>query len=195
MKQVTLVIIMIMAITGCRETSESEELPAVNDEQLEEVAGSMDNAPAGYLAYGDLISEKNPMQAQELATVYDDLQPQDTVQVKVKTTINEVCAKKGCWISIPVGNDQTARVTFKDYQFFLPRNAQSQEVILKGIAFKETTSAEDLRHYAMDAGKSAEEVQAIQNDETTLSFVATGALVSKFDNPDVYDPNPTNTVQ
>ncbi|BAO56553.1 hypothetical protein NMS_2544 [Nonlabens marinus S1-08] len=150
-------------------------MPAVNDEQLEEVA---------YLNYGELITNTDAISSDQLADVYANLQPNDSTAVKVRTTINEVCAKKGCWIEVPAG-DATARVTFKDYGFFLPRNSQGQEVILEGMAYKSKTSIDDLKHYAQDGGKSQQEIDAIVQDEITLSFEATGALVEPFENPDV----------
>ncbi len=175
MKHLFTLIFITLAFSSCRESSETDKMPAVNDEQLEEVA---------YLKYGDLINEDDAITSDELSDVYANLQPNDSVAVKVRTSINEVCAKKGCWIEVPAG-DATARVTFKDYGFFLPRNSQGKEVILEGMAYKSKTSIDDLKHYAADGGKSQQEIDAITQDEITLSFEATGALVESFENPDV----------
>lgn len=108
----------------------------------------------------------------------------DTTAVKVKGTIADVCVKKGCWIKMPVG-DESATVKFKDYGFFLPKNGKGKEVILSGKAFKNITPVDELKHYAEDAGKTKEEIAAITEDEVTLSFVADGAMVEEFENPDV----------
>ncbi len=40
-------------------------------------------------------------------------------------------------------------------------------------------SVEDQRHYAEDAGKGEDEIAAITEVETTLSFEADGVLVKK----------------
>ncbi len=168
---------IVLLMTSCRETNEVEEVPAVNEDQLEEVA---------YLSYGDDLTSMKQEATENLEAVFAQLQPADTVMVKVKTVINEVCAKKGCWVEVPVGQDQAARVTFKDYSFFLPRNSQGKEVILSGKAFKSVTSVEDAKHYAMDGGKSQEEIDAITEDQVTLSIIADGALVQSYENPDVY---------
>lgn len=176
MKYLIILFFITLAITGCRETSESDEMPAVNEEQLEEVA---------YLKYGNNIDDSNTISSEQLSEVFAQLQPNDSMAVKVRTSINEVCAKKGCWIEVPVG-DEKARVSFKDYSFFLPRNSQGKEVILEGVAYKSTTSIADLKHYAMDAGKSQKEIDAITEDEVTLSVEAVGALVEFYDMPDVF---------
>lgn len=185
MKHLFTLFLMIIVFSSCRENTENEEIPAVNEEQLEEIA---------YISYGEKIHDEQAMTSKDLAKVYQNLKINDSVQIKVKTTINGVCAKKGCWIEIPVG-DETARVTFKDYGFFLPKNGQGKEVVLVGEAFKSKTSKEDLKHFAMDAGKSQEEIDAITEDEVTLSFQAVGALVESFENPDVFVPAPAKETE
>jgi hypothetical protein len=41
------------------------------------------------------------------------------------------------------------------------------------------TSVEELRHYAEDAGKSQEEIEAITEPKKTYSFVADGVLLKE----------------
>ena len=43
-------------------------------------------------------------------------------QVVVEGTITDVCAKKGCWMKVVDGDDEIF-VKFRDYGFFVPRNA------------------------------------------------------------------------
>ena len=69
------------------------------------------------------------------------------------------------------------RVTFKDYAFFMPKDLTGKKVVLDGFAFVETTSVEDLRHYADDAGKPKEEIDAITEPKKEVSFEAAGVLV------------------
>lgn len=179
MKHFLALIFITLTICGCRNTADEEEMPAVNEDQLEEVA---------FMSYGNDMNSNGAKNTQELTNIYDNLQENDTVAVKVKTVINEVCVNKGCWIEIPVGEDQTARVTFKDYAFFLPKNSQGKEVILEGVVYKSKTSKADLQHFAKDGGKSQAEIDAITEDKITLSFEADGAMVESFENPDVFVP-------
>jgi hypothetical protein len=69
------------------------------------------------------------------------------------------------------------RVTFKDYGFFMPLNSAGRSLVLSGIAMNDTTSVETLRHYAEDAGKSKEEIEAITEPEVELVFEATGVYI------------------
>jgi hypothetical protein len=183
MKYLIGIIFITLTFSSCRNAEENEETPALNEEQLEEVA---------YLSYGENITNYKAMDEEDLAAIYANLGLEDTVDVKVKTYINEVCTMKGCWIEIAVG-EETARVTFKDYGFFLPKNSQGKEVILLGKAFKSKTSIEDLKHYAKDGGKSKEEIDAITDEEITMNIVASGALVESFENPDVITASPAKT--
>lgn len=175
MKQLIIGIFAISLLVGCKEQKQEEEMPAINDEQVQEMA---------YMDYGAEFSNNDVIDAMELGAMYKTMKVGDTTAIKVKGIIAEVCVNKGCWIKMPVG-DASATVKFKDYGFFLPKNGQGKEVILNGKAFKNITPVEELRHYAEDAGKSKEEIAAITEEEVTLSFVADGALVEKFDNPDV----------
>ena len=95
----------------------------------------------------------------------------------MKGKIVDVCAKKGCWMTLDMG-EETVMVRFKDYGFFVPTDA-SGEVVINGKAFVNEISVDDLKHYAEDAGKSAEEIAKITEPEITMSFEADGVLLKK----------------
>jgi len=48
---------------------------------------------------------------------------------------------------------------------------------MEGHAFKETTPVEELRHYAEDAGKPQEEIEAITEPKEEVKFLASGVLL------------------
>jgi len=98
---------------------------------------------------------------------------------KVSGVVESVCQVKGCWMKVKLDNGQTMRVTFKDYGFFVPKDIAGQTVVFEGNAKTKTTSVDELRHYAEDAGKTKEEVAKITEPKTELTFVANGVLVSK----------------
>lgn len=126
--------------------------------------------------FGEVISEENAIEATLLNS---QLEGKDTVEVKLKTKINEICQKKGCWMNVDLGNNEEMTVRFKDYGFFVPKDAAGREVIFEGMAYRDTVSVEDLRHYAEDEGKSAEEIAQIKEPEITISFEASGVLIKK----------------
>lgn len=102
----------------------------------------------------------------------------DTVNMVIKGVIKEVCSKKGCWMRLPLTDEEDLMVRFKDYGFFVPTDA-SGEVIIKGQAFKTQTSVPDLRHYAQDAAATEAEIAAITEPKNTHSFIAEGVLIAQ----------------
>ena len=75
--------------------------------------------------------------------------------------------------------DGDIMVKFRDYGFFVPFDIPGSEVVLEGTAQIETISVDDLKHYAEDDGKSAEEIAKITEPETQIVFVADGVLPLK----------------
>jgi len=135
-------------------------------------------AETAYVSFGEQISAENTLTQEEMAKKYEAMGVNDTLTVKFTTKINQVCQKKGCWIKVPLDTEKESFVKFKDYAFFMPMNAAGSEVILNGKAFKSEISVSELKHYAEDAGKSAEEIAKITAPKTTYSFLADGVLLA-----------------
>ncbi len=131
------------------------------------------SADAKWNSYGDTITANDAIEAADLTA---KLAGHDSLNVKLHGKIEEVCQKKGCWMTIPVG-DKSMRIRFKDYGFFMPKDCSGKEVIFEGKAFYDTTSVEMLQHYAKDGGKSEEEIAKITAPEIDLSFEAHGVLL------------------
>ncbi|MBL9119625.1 MAG: DUF4920 domain-containing protein [Phycisphaerae bacterium] len=106
-------------------------------------------------------------------------------QVKVEGTITEVCAIKGCWMKVTSGDASPMLVRFKDYGFFVPRNAAGRQVWMTGTAERVELSIEALRHLAEDGGKSPAEIAAITKPEVQVTFMADAVWVQ---GPGLQDP-------
>jgi hypothetical protein len=109
----------------------------------------------------------------------DQLATSDSLDIVLEANISSVCKVKGCWMNLvdsqqPV-EDKSLFVKFQDYGFFVPLDSEGYRVLVKGIAFKEVTSVEELRHYAEDEGKSKEEIEKITEPAEELKITATGA--------------------
>ncbi|PIX10459.1 MAG: DUF4920 domain-containing protein [Flavobacteriaceae bacterium CG_4_8_14_3_um_filter_34_10] len=129
-----------------------------------------------YLSIGEKITEKEVINKEEMAAIYDAMKPGDTLDVKFSSTVNEVCQSKGCWMKMDLG-EKEVMIKFKDYAFFMPKDIAGKEVILNGKAFIEEMSIEDQKHFAEDAGKSEDEIADIKESKRTLSFVSDGVLI------------------
>jgi len=99
---------------------------------------------------------------------------------KVLGNIESVCQVKGCWMNVVSDKiEDEMFVKFKDYGFFMPLNSMGKQVIMQGKAYKETTSVDELRHYAEDEGLSQAEIDKIIEPEEELKFMANGVLLLK----------------
>ena len=132
-----------------------------------------------YASFGDKITTDNSITKDEMLAKYKTLKSGDTLKVKVATKINEICQNKGCWMTLDLGNDVKAFVKFKEYGFFVPMNAQKRAAVVEGKAFVEETSVAELKHYAEDEGKSADEIAKITEPKTEYKFLAHGVLDRK----------------
>ena len=79
------------------------------------------------------------------------LNGQSEATVTVMGEVTEVCQAKGCWM-ILVDGDTYARITFKDYGFFVPIETSMQRTVVHGLLTEHLLSEQQVEHYAEDAG-------------------------------------------
>ncbi len=124
--------------------------------------------------YGKQINEQGAITMKELLV---KMKGHEALPVKVTGKVMECCKMKGCWMTIDQGNGSAMRVKFKDYSFFVPKDSEGKTAVLEGTAMVETNSVEELQHYALDAGKSKKEIEAITQPESQLIFEAEGVIL------------------
>ena len=168
MKNIVLTFTTIALLTSCKE--EKKE-----DVTTNEIAENT----VEYAVFGDSISSDGAISAENMMEKFKTLQEGDTVAMKFTSKIKDVCQKKGCWMTLDLGNEEQAFVKFKDYAFFVPMNAQESEAVVNGKAFVSVISVDELKHYAKDEGKSQEAIDSITEPKVTYSFMADGVLIAK----------------
>ena len=124
--------------------------------------------------FGEAITTDGAVSMTEMVS---KLQGVDSVKVKVKGKVESVCQVKGCWVNLHDDQAGDIFVKFKDYAFFLPQDIAGREVVMEGYAYKETTSVEDLKHYAEDEKKTQAEIDAITQPKEELKFMASGVVL------------------
>ncbi len=139
-----------------------------------QVAPNGDTSSATALYFGDKITEEGAISITDLKTQMGD---KKEMNVKLTGSIEAVCQKKGCWMELTNEGSEPLRVTFKDYAFFMPKDASGKTAIIEGIAKIEETSVADLQEYAKDAGKTKEEIAAIKEPKKELAFEANGVIL------------------
>tara|TARA_B100001063_G_C16646234_1_gene493500 strand:+ start:402 stop:845 length:444 start_codon:yes stop_codon:yes gene_type:complete len=121
-----------------------------------------------YVSYGDDINSD---------LVYSETLTNNFGQLNITGEIIDVCPKKGCWMNVKVDTD-TVFVKFKDYGFFVPKSGiEGKQVLMSGKLFKDTISVERLRHYAEDAKKPIDEIEAINTPEYKINMIASGVAI------------------
>lgn len=127
--------------------------------------------------YGEEFALDAVDQQKEVWQKYTSMVNSDSLHVQFKAKVKEVCKVKGCWMVVELPEGEQAMVRFKDYGFFMPFDIPGKEVVLNGLAFVEEMSVEDQKHYAIDAGKSTDEIAKMVTPKRTFSFEASGVLV------------------
>lgn len=149
-----------LLFTACGNTPTEKEAPA----------NSMNEGKY----FGENITSEGAIPPSQLVA---KLETTDSLQVKVVGTVNEVCQKKGCWMTIDNAGGEELFVKFKDYGFFMPLDISGRKVVMEGHAYKEVTSVDELKHYAEDAKEPQEVIDAITEPREELKFMASGVLL------------------
>ena len=126
--------------------------------------------------FGEDIIEEGALTTVDFLAQFDQIAAKE---VKLTATINEVCSKKGCWMVLALDAEQDMRVRFKDYGFFVPKDAAGKLATIQGVASMDTTDVATLQHYAEDAGESQEKIDAITKPEFSYVFEATGVIIQE----------------
>lgn len=167
MRIVIVLFICALCLTSCKNKTQENN------------ADTSQNQHVAYANFGKEIMANDAVIAKSMAAHYEAMQEGDSIDSKMRATVKKVCQAKGCWMTLDLGEDKEVMVKFKDYGFFVPKDISGKEVVVNGKAYVKEVSVDEQRHYAEDAGKSAEEVAAITEPKRTYSFEADGVLVAQ----------------
>ena len=92
--------------------------------------------------------------AKTLREAMSALEGGDSANARIRTEVTQVCQKKGCFF-IATEGASWARVTFKDYSFFVPTDSAGKTVVLEGVLTRRTVSEAQRAHYAEDLGEES----------------------------------------
>src|SRR5262245_23063607 len=98
-------VLALFAFASCSKTEKKTEIVT----ETKTVA-----APEGK-TYGEKITADGAIAATDLKA---QMAGKDSLVVKIKGEIEEVCQVKGCWVTIKTGPEETMRVKFGEDDFF-----------------------------------------------------------------------------
>lgn len=130
-------------------------------------------------SFGEKIEAVDAKNTEKMLADYNAMSQNDTLQTKFIAKVKEVCKAKGCWMKLELANGEEAMVKFKDYGFFIPMDIEGKEVVVNGLAFVETMSVQDQKHYAEDGGATTQELAKIIAPKRTYGFEADGVLIKE----------------
>lgn len=164
LKKAPCILAALVVLFSCEGNKNSQE----NENEIEETFSTIKSN-----FFGEEIDREN---ATDAIRFIADNQDKDSINIKISGKISSVCQMKGCWMTMNVG-DEELRITFKDYGFFVPKNSSGNEAIIEGVLHKKLVDVKMLKHYAADAGKSEEEIEAITEPKLQFMFEASGVII------------------
>lgn len=161
------------AMISCNKPAETTNSGAADS------TAKLDSATsATYEYYGDSIATADAISIADLYANTANQKDSDTLKTRITGEIVESCPNKGCWVSVKAPNDEVLVLRFKGYKFFVPTEGLGgKTLVAEGVSHWETTSVEDLKKEAKEAGKSAKEIAAITKPERYLEFLASGVAI------------------
>ncbi len=142
-------------------------------------ASAIAQPPKGPVTPGTTFGTKTSLTgAIPAAQLSQLLQEDQTREVKVSGKVTDVCPKKGCWLSLEMPGNTKVFVKMKDYGFFVPVELIGKTLVIEGQAKIITTSVAELKHYAEDAKKSKQEIDAITEPEQEIRLTANGIVIA-----------------
>ncbi|MEP7196460.1 MAG: DUF4920 domain-containing protein [Saprospiraceae bacterium] len=135
------------------------------------------NETSAVKVFGDSVSAVGAISVEEALM---SLKTKDSIPCTIQGYVTGVCQVKGCWMTLSQKASDTSGffVKFKDYAFFVPKDLSGSMVTIKGLAYKEITPVDELKHYAEDEGKSKAEIDAINSPLEEMKFMAEGVLIA-----------------
>lgn len=138
-------LLIVIGVIGLASTTFADEDGVKRLSEPVEVTSS-------YEVFGATLPDGGtPLSLGELVKDNDKYQDQE---VLLETRIAKVCQKKGCFF-IAQDGATTARVSFKDYGFFIPTDSGGKDVVLLGTFSRKSVSKEEAEHFAEDLGETA----------------------------------------
>ena len=131
-----------------------------------------------YESYGKTFPLPDAISAEGMAETYANLPVGDSISVKMKAKVKDVCQAKGCWMTLDLLDGKEVMVKFENYGFFVPKDISGKEVFINGKAFVNEVPVDEQRHYAEDASATADDIAKITAPKITYSFMADGVLLN-----------------
>lgn len=99
--------------------------------------------------------------------------------VTVDGVVRKACSRKGCWMELSESSDAKAfgaRVTFKDYGFFVPLDSQGAKATVEGVVEIAKMSEKQAKHLEEEGAQIPRDAEGRPSE---LRIVATGVELKR----------------
>lgn len=164
MKKLTLIVFCFLVAVNFSYAQKSSDEAVELSEPVEkgenyEVYGSEFPDDAQYFSLGYLVRNSEIFKGQKVAT---------------RGMVKQVCQKKGCFFILEDGENK-ARITFKEYQFFIPTDAAGAKAELVGIFRVRKLTEKQEKYYSEDVG---EDLAGIEGEGIEYNIVASSVKLT-----------------
>ncbi len=115
--------------------------------------------------FGEAPTLDQAVQVQEVLNHPDQY---NAKEILVSGVIKEICQEKGCWLSMEA-DGKTLLVRFKDYAFFVPKDAGGKTVKVQGVFHTEV-----IKHNHEEGNHSE---SCTEQDRANYSMIASGVII------------------
>lgn len=169
---------LALVLAACSETDPAADAPTADAP----AAATAEPAPAAPAAPpGDVYGEPLTLtESTPISTLLADIDAYDGKKVRVEGLVTEVCAKRGCWMSI-AGDQPFQELRFKveDGVITIPLEAKGRYAVAEGTCRKVALSPEDAmamrEHEAEEQGKPVDTTTPLPTFVVKLE--GTGAVI------------------
>ncbi len=126
--------------------------------------------------YGEKFNQQDAIALNEFVVLAKNT---DTLEIKLKVGISEVCQTKGCWMKVNLLGGEKMVVSFLEHNLFIPKDVAGKSCIIMGKTFLRPVSVEMQKQYAKDLGDLTRLVDAINESIIQRCFIASGIIIKE----------------
>ena len=181
MKRICVGLMLLCVVAaGCQNASSHS-----SDGTAAAIKNSQPSATPKYASFGApmKLPDSDALSVQQLMA---DPKAYDGKYVRVSGTVEKVCPRKGCWMTLQGQQpDQSLFVKFPDPPTgrLIPMDAAGKQAIVEGTVKVRMIPEAEARHYKQEAGASQEELAKITGPQPQVRVSNGSAQVQGVDAP------------
>ena len=138
------------------------------------VSHAVSDEPKQAAVFGEAITVSKSISIEYAISHLDELK---NTAILINGKVSKVCGKKGCWMVLK-NSENSIRVTFKGYKFFVPKDIIGKSVQAQGMLHEELMNISEAKHFAKDAGQSDSQIKRIKQKVKEYRFIATAVKIT-----------------